>query len=230
MLTLDDLRKTVRPYVPLSVVMGKGENVKISPQQQFYLTDIVNRPFLNIGERKTTLRLTNYMSTTIKDYLTSHDLAKEVPFLLTTGQGRPGVYLEITPLGCKILGIETYRHSFFHRFAVHIVTECFLKEGYKVDKEVVIPSTDKHYVDVIAEKGKEKIALEIETGMSNFVSNVQRLLEAGFTRIEVVVSMEQESKLKQDILSSIDKGEYEKIFVRNINYYYEKLNKGKKEE
>jgi len=55
-------------------------------------------------------------------------------------------------------------------------------------------------VDVTAEKGEERIALEIETGKSDAIHNAKKCLEAGFSEvISVALSREAQIRIKQQL-------------------------------
>ncbi len=58
------------------------------------------------------------------------------------------------------------------------------QKGYMVEKEV--PIGEKKAVDLVARKGNDRIAIEIETGKSDFEENIRKAKEAEFENIVVV--------------------------------------------
>lgn len=54
--------------------------------------------------------------------------------------------------------------------------------------------------DLVAEKGKEKIAIKIETGNSDAIENVKKYLKAGFRIVmSVPVNREIEAQIKEGL-------------------------------
>ena len=80
--------------------------------------------------------------------------------------------IEVKPLP-KIASLE-------HDYWKKLVAEQYRKNGYKVEKEV--PIGNGKAVDLVAEKGDERIAIEI--GKSDIKRNVRKCNEAGFETLE----------------------------------------------
>ncbi len=59
-------------------------------------------------------------------------------------------------------------------------------DGYEVTFEARLENG--HYVDVVAERSGDRIAVEVETGKSDVVLNIRRCLEDSFDRIVVVAT------------------------------------------
>ncbi len=72
-------------------------------------------------------------------------------------------------------------HEYWKRF----YAQRFREQGYHVEFEVPRQSGR---VDVVAKKDGEKIAIEIETGKSNFLRNVQQDLAAKYDKIIAVAT------------------------------------------
>lgn len=60
----------------------------------------------------------------------------------------------------------------------------YQSNGYKVEKEVHIGGGKA--MDLLATKGMEKIAIEIETGNSDVRKNNRKCKEAGFEKVKVI--------------------------------------------
>ena len=75
--------------------------------------------------------------------------------------------------------------SICHNYWRIFVAQRFSEQGYEVFMEVPRISGR---VDVVARKGDEKIAIEIETGKSDFIRNVRQDLVARYDRIIIVAT------------------------------------------
>ena len=56
--------------------------------------------------------------------------------------------------------------------------------GYRVEKEV--PVGDGKAVDLVASKGRKRIAIEVETGKSDVEGNTKKCKEAGFEEVVIL--------------------------------------------
>lgn len=56
--------------------------------------------------------------------------------------------------------------------------------------------------DVVAEKGKERIAIEIETGNSNAIENIKKCLDAGF---DLIISVPVNKRIEAHISERLKK-------------------------
>ena len=75
--------------------------------------------------------------------------------------------------------------SIVHEYWKRFYAQRFREQGYHVEFEVPRQSGR---VDVVARKDSEKIAIEIETGKSNFIRNVQQDLAAKYDKVLVVAT------------------------------------------
>ena len=79
---------------------------------------------------------------------------------------------------------QTRRHgSLVHLYWMDYIKSCFKKSGYKVKEEC--PIGEGKTVDLVAQKGKRRLAIEVETGKSDVVANVRKCLAAGFVNVVV---------------------------------------------
>ena len=110
-----------------------------------------------------------------------------MPRKIITGKGWITLF-ELTRKGKMVLGDLGYEfknesEGVIHKFWKYKVSEFYKKEGLDVRVE-------EYYVngrpDIIVNKDDKKIAIEIETGKSNYVGNVERALEAGFDEVVCV--------------------------------------------
>ncbi|HDY86793.1 MAG TPA: DUF87 domain-containing protein [bacterium] len=103
------------------------------------------------------------------------------------GQTRK-VILRLTKRAKEALGLDSKipeYGSLVHEYWKRFYGRKFEQQGYKIDFEVPRKSGR---VDVVACKENERIAIEIETGKSNFIRNVQQDLAAKYDKIMVVAT------------------------------------------
>ena len=115
------------------------------------------------------------------------------PVRINTGRGRI-VLSDLTGVGKQLLreeGIEPEKTgrkgSLLHQFWMQKAKQHFERMGYGVLEEVKVGEGKS--VDLVAYKGNEKIAVEIETGKSDAVGNVKKCLEAGFEKIVRAIAL-----------------------------------------
>lgn len=87
------------------------------------------------------------------------------------------------------LGLDHHpqHESIAHEFWKYHVAAQFLEAEYQVEIEAPRPRGGGR-VDVLARKGEESVAIEVETGKSDVVGNVKADLAAGFTRVVVIAT------------------------------------------
>jgi len=119
------------------------------------------------------------------------------PYPVKTPQGRVMLF-EITEMGKEKLrdrGIDPTspkrKGSLLHQYWVQKTKEYYEEQGYWVREE--FPLGKGKSVDLVAEKGTERIAIEIETGQSDTLGNIRKCLDSGFDKI-VVVAVEKSTK------------------------------------
>ena len=102
--------------------------------------------------------------------------------------------------------------SLEHLFWKNKVNEYFSRKGFRVAMEEDIGDGKK--VDLLASKGDVSLAVEIETGKSDMVGNIEKALDAGLTVLSVATSSDIERKIK-DMLSRRPGLDLEKVRVVN---------------
>jgi hypothetical protein len=103
------------------------------------------------------------------------------------GQTRK-VLLALTKQAKEILGIKNIppeHGSLVHHYWQNWYAQRFRERGYQVSLETPRPSGS---IDVVAQKNNLKIAIEIETGKSHYIRNVQQNLLAGYNTVLVVAT------------------------------------------
>lgn len=97
-----------------------------------------------------------------------------------------------------------------HKFWKYRVAEQYKEYGYKVLVEEFINGRP----DIIVEKDNIKTAIEIETGKSDFMKNIERNLKAGFDEIIVMATSKN---VKGRILRDLVKMKKEFKRVKLVN-------------
>jgi hypothetical protein len=174
--------------------------VKLPPKEETFLLDIVHHPFSGVVERYRRLYMSRRKGNTIKEQCLTHDLIESIEVPTQTGKV---VLLQLTSLGKKLLkdrGHEVSqanpRESLVHEYWKHKAAEHYASLGYKVSVEEPVNG----YTDIVIEKNGERIAVEIETGKSDWRKNMQKNLKCGFQRIIIITTNDAiYDKLKESI-------------------------------
>jgi len=91
--------------------------------------------------------------------------------------------------------------SLEHQYLKKLVAEHYRGRSCGVEEEVQIGGGQA--VDLVAARGDERIAIEIETGKSEVLKNIKKVLGAGFQRSEFrPVSRVADHELKQLLLKN----------------------------
>jgi len=160
---------------------------EITEEEKKLLIDVMEYPISGIAERYKRLSFSVYKGNRIRDTLIYKELLNS--YSLSTFEGRVN-YLDLTEMGEKALREMGYKiekkreggpeHEYWkHRIAKHLK-----KKGYEI--EIESPIGEGKTVDIVAYKGEEKIAVEIETGKSDVFENVRKLSSSSFSEIWAV--------------------------------------------
>ena len=176
----------------------------------------MRNPLSGVVERNKRLEISARRGNNLKELLASKGLieTKEI----STRAGRT-VLAQLTRKGCgtlENLGYRTKngirRYGLLHEYWRDKVKKYYEKLGYKVSLEKKLNG---ERADLVAEKGKEKIAIEIETGNSNVVENIKKCLHASF---DFVISVPVNRKIETQIKERLKKeklDERERVVVIN---------------
>ncbi len=188
-----------KEYVPLSQQSEPARALMsgdiLSPHERLMLVDIAEHPLSSISERYKRLGLNNYTGPVCKNQLMKKGCVRIVEIHTDKGVVK---LMEATEKAERILsqmGVKLEKgkkESLEHEYWKHQVKTVLEKKGFKVSEE-------KDFVDLVAAKGEEKIALEIETGKSDPVKNLSRDIMGDYTKI-IIVALSEPVKL------SIEKG------------------------
>ena len=92
--------------------------------------------------------------------------------------------------------VKKPREGIVHLYWKTRIADSYREKGYDVSVEEIINGRP----DIIARKDGIKIAVEIETGKSDFIGNIQRALKAGFDKVMCVATDKRvEDKIRREI-------------------------------
>ena len=164
---------------------GSGE-ITLTDMERRFLEDIARHPVSGVVARYERLRINRYQGNKIQKSLLGKGLISWRPVSTRTGRLK---VLVLTDKGkkaipdVKVEKVFRGNASWEHEYWKFRVGEYYRKKGYEVTYEYKLPGGKS--VDVVAEKGGKRIAVEIETGKSDAVYNVRKDLEAGFDEVNV---------------------------------------------
>jgi len=178
--------------------------LKISPEELKLLTDIHNHQFSGVVERYKRLKWSRRKGNEFKKSLTDKSLidTEEIP----TRSGRV-VIMKLTKSGKFYVNAsekesETdYRKGgISHEYWKNMYADKFKNQGYDVILEK--PVGGGKTVDIVATKDNERIAIEVETGRSDILANVEKCIADNFDKIILVATTEQSEIKVNNILKS----------------------------
>jgi hypothetical protein len=174
-----------------------GGEIRLGDEEMIFLDDVQKNEVSSVSDRYLRLGLSARRGHKLKTALLGNGLISEEN--VAYGCGRLKL-LGLTGRGREVLGLKQdkgYRQGgLAHRFYLQKAAEHFKAEGYNVHAE--FPIGDGRTVDLVALKGMEKVAVEVETGKSDPAANIAKCLSMGFHKTCLVpTNKEIESKLQQ---------------------------------
>jgi hypothetical protein len=167
-----------------SFTPGIHPTPKLTREAVRFLADVAARPLSTTVARYQRLNLSRRRGNAIRQQLASAAVIEAVALATRWGQV---VLYELTDHGrvlCEAAGIDPGprpRASLEHRFWVMKAAEHFEKAGYVIGHEHVIDGNGA--VDLVAQRPGERLAVEVETGKSDIMANLEKVHAAGFDRI-----------------------------------------------
>ena len=150
-----------------------------------FLQDIIEYPDDGVKARYKRLGMSAGTGNRLKENLISQGWLEDQ--IVEFGTTRK-LLLRLTKQAKESLKIDdqhSQNESLVHEYWKRFYAQRFNEQGYQVRLEVPRKSGR---TDVVAIKGDEKIAVEIETGKSDFVHNLRHNLAAGYSKIIVVAT------------------------------------------
>ena len=184
-------KNIICPYdetTEIDSIESKIDIIELSKTEERFLKDVFEHPLVGTVERYRNLGLSRRKGNTIRETCIRKDLI--VPITIPTRSGRT-VLTELTAGGrqtLRDLGLEVPGKSRWgsleHEFWKEKVAEKLTGDGWNVTIEEPVNG----HTDVTAENRGQKIAVEIETGKSDWLANVKKNLANPFDKIFVVVT------------------------------------------
>jgi len=163
---------------------------ELSAQEIAFLRDIIEHPLSGVVERYRRLGVSRRKGSTWKEHLTSKAIVQ--PIDIPTRGGRV-VLLEPTPQGIallKDLGVEVpsgpRMGGLEHEYWRHKVAERLRNDGYDVRMEESVNG----YADLTASRERTRVAVEIETGKSDWRSNIDKNLKNASVSLLMIATNE----------------------------------------
>lgn len=154
-----------------------------------FLADVAAKPLSTTVSRYERLHLSRRKGNAIRQDLAGAGLIAAVALATRSGQV---VLYELTDAGrtvCGDLGIDVGpvpRESLEHRYWVNRAAAHYEQQGYAVTREHAVPGDG--FVDVVAERANERLAIEIETGKSDIRINIEKVQQKGFDRVVLIAT------------------------------------------
>lgn len=148
-----------------------------------FLDDMITHPLSTTVVRYQRLHLTRRRGNAIRRQLAEDALIDSVPIATRSGQV---ILYELTESGRSVarqVGLEPRPHqtqSLEHRYWVHRSARHFQAQGYEITMEYQIAGNGA--IDLVAQRGGRRVAVEVETGKSNIKQNLKNLDGESFNR------------------------------------------------
>ena len=162
-----------------------NSDILIHETEKELLKDILQYPGAGVVERYKRLSLSRRKGNRAKQILFNKSLIKEIPII--TKKGRV-VLLELTRYGRFILknlqvDVDTGKRAggAVHEYWKEVVAGYYESRGYSVIREA--PINGGKTVDLCVEHNGQRIAIEIETGLSDALGNIYKAVHAGFDQV-----------------------------------------------
>jgi hypothetical protein len=196
----------------------KEEKDKERAAREALLEDIVRRPYSSTQERYRRLGWNFYKGNKVRDRMVKEG------WIMVRALKRPDGMVKVFELteegkdGAERLGYRVERTwrkgGLEHGYWVQEIKSLLREQGFAVQVEKGLGKGKS--VDLEARREDRKIAVEVETGKSDAISNIRKDLEAGYDRIMVVCL---EEGLKERILGQMQKTDIsrkERVLLVNL--------------
>jgi len=212
--TSETITTTEEREIPHSEDLRKKE-VGITSEEQILLKDIYSNKLSGVVERYKRLGWSRRKGNELKNSLLKKQFidTEEIP----TKSGRV-IVLKLTREGKRICNEPIIKKSLdireggiTHEYWKNKYAELLKSKGFDITFEK--PIGEGKSVDVVATKKGKQIAIEVETGRSDILSNINKCIQAKFDKIIVVAINEKiESKVKS-LLENNDLHQNPKIIL-----------------
>jgi len=173
------------------------EGVKSLKSVKVLLVDILNYPLSSLVNRYRRLGINPRVGNEFKKTIVSEGLVAPKRFVTRETHV---LLFELTQKGQSVLRelgyeVKDNKESVEHKFWKFKIAEYYKTKGYNVLVEEHINGRP----DIIVVNGSKQIAVEIETGSSDFIKNISRDLKAFDETVCVAIDKEVEEKIQQGL-------------------------------
>ena len=190
------------PPIPVGEKRGEGQQecaIHLTTKERRLLKDVLHHQVSSITGRYDRLALSSRCGNRIQLSLLKKGVVSSVSVPVDKGRIK-GLYL--TRKGRKVLGCNMPRptrhggmqHQYWKEKLAERLREC----DYTVEEEH--PIGGGRTVDLLASKDGRRIAFEVETGKSNVLANVEKVIGAGLHRLVVVATS---AKVKRELVARL---------------------------
>ena len=184
---------------------------KISDEGKLLLVNILKHPFSPVVRRYDKLNFNRRRGNIIKNKLVSSGYIESKEIKTANGRIMLFVLKEKAKMFLENQGFRVYRdrNGIEHRYWKWRIANYYRNKGYRVFIEKKINGG----VDVAVKKGSRSIAIEIETGKSDFIKNIMKDLKAGYSYvISVAMNEHVENRISEKLKENkLDKNKRIKV-------------------
>ncbi len=151
------------------------------------LADVASRPLSTTVSRYQRLNLSRRRGNAVRQRLAQADIIQAVPIATRSGQVMLYQLTDAGRTACRSVGVDpgpAPREGLDHRYWIKRAAEHFEKQGYEVTRSHQIEGNG--IVDLLATRGGQRVAVEVETGKSDIRENLSKTQRAGFDRVVLV--------------------------------------------
>jgi len=181
-----------------------ADKEELTEMERVFLIDVANYPLSGVAKRYERMKISGRHGNAVKESLLAKNLVQGEPVRTKAGKT---VLLRPTDRGreeAKKLGAEIKMcgrpASLEHEYWKEKVAEVMVQKGFSVEREKKIGGG--RAMDLEVKAGNKVFAVEIETGQSDAVSNIEKDLAAGAEYVlTVATSAAAEAKIRKKLVS-----------------------------
>lgn len=211
-----DVKSTKKDsFLPRDKKEGVDIGKKVKNWQRELLTDIMKHPLSSTSKRYERLGINAKFGNSYRKELIEEGLIMPKNISL---QNCRIVLFELTHKGKTVLrdlgyDVKNYNEGILHKYWKHKVADYYRSKRFSVLVEEHVNGKP----DIVAMNRFSKIAIEVETGNSDAIKNVEKNIKAGFDGIVcVAVSKELEEKIRQELQM---KGLTKKVKITSVTAF-----------
>ncbi len=223
-ITDDVVVKHMKKYIVDTAITKIVPSQKITEQRETindleiqFLIDIYKYPLAGVVKRYTRFQVSKRKGNEIKEKLENENFIKTID--ISTLRGRIKLF-EITEMGQQIITPLGYQKKSWrkggveHQYWQYKVAQYYQYQGYIVKENY--PLGNGKEVDIVVEKNNEKIAIEIETGKSDILENIEKCREKEFMQIICLTITHKLMEKVKDVLKAISTENIQVFYIKDF--------------